>query len=171
MLYTWVRSRRHVEQGMPWKVSGVVERRKQFLAEYQSGQWTMTDLCRAYGISRPTGYAVLRRYEQDGEPGLEEQSRAPQRHPNQTPAEIEAQVLRLRRQHARWGPRTLRAKLQDLHPKIRWPAASTMGTMLEREGLTLRRAPGAPHPALHPAAGGRDGGQSHRVRRLQGLVS
>src|SRR5271165_2935843 len=76
MLYTWVRSRRHVEQGMPWKVSGVVERRKQFLAEYQSGQWTMTDLCRAYGISRPTGYAVLRRYEQDGEPGLEEQSRA-----------------------------------------------------------------------------------------------
>src|SRR5208337_2328952 len=146
MLYTWVRSRRHVEQGMPWKVSGVVERRKQFLAEYQSGQWTMTDLCRAYGISRPTGYAVLRRYEQDGEPGLEEQSRAPQRHPNQTPAEIEAQVLRLRRQHARWGPRTLRAKLQDLHPKIRWPAASTMGTMLEREGLTLRRRQGRRTP-------------------------
>src|SRR5580658_5359126 len=101
---------------MPWKVSGVVERRKQFVAEYRSGEWTMTDLCWAYGISRPTGYAVLRRYEQAGEPGLEDQSRAPQRHPNQTSAEIEQRVLELRRQHARWGPRTLRAKLQDLHP-------------------------------------------------------
>ena len=91
ILYTWVRSRRHVEESMPWKVSGVVERRKQFVAEYGSGEWTMTDLCQAYGISRPTGYEVLRRYERAGELGLEEQSRAPQRHPNQTPAEIDYQ--------------------------------------------------------------------------------
>jgi transposase len=49
----------------------------------------MTELCQAYGISRPTGYEVLRRYERAGELGLEEQSRAPQRHPNQTPAEID----------------------------------------------------------------------------------
>jgi transposase-like protein len=74
---------------MPWKVSGAVERRKQFVAEYVSGDWTMTELCQAYGISRPTGYEALRRYERAGELGLEEQSRAPQRHPNQTPAEID----------------------------------------------------------------------------------
>src|SRR5271167_4290919 len=139
MLYTWVRSRRHVEQGMPWKVSGVVERRKQFLAEYQSGQETMTDLCRAYGISRPTGYEVLRRYREGGELGLEEQSRAPRRHPNQTPTKIEQQVLQLRREHPRWGPRTLRERLQKLHPNEPWPAASTIGAMLDREGLTLHR--------------------------------
>ena len=124
---------------MPWKVSGVVERRQQFVAEYVSGQWTMTDLCRAYGISRPTGYEVLRRYAADGELGLEERSRAARRHPNQTPAEIEQQVLELRREHPRWGPRTLRQRLQDGDQQQRWPAASTIGTMLEREGLTLRR--------------------------------
>jgi transposase InsO family protein len=124
---------------MPWKVSGVVERRQEFLADYVSGQWTMTDLCRAYGISRPSGYQVLRRYASDGELGLEEQSRAPGRHPNQTPPAIEQQVLELRREHTRWGPRTLRAKLQQLHPRVSWPAASTIGAMLDREGLTLHR--------------------------------
>ena len=124
---------------MPWKLSGVVERRKQFVAEYGSGEWTMTELCRAYGISRPTGYEVLRRYQREGAAGLAEQSRAPERHPNQTPAEIEEQVLALRRQHARWGPRTLKAKLQQTRPQVVWPAASTIGALLDREGLTLHR--------------------------------
>lgn len=124
---------------MPWKVSGVVEKRKQFVSEYESGEWTMSDLCRAYGISRPTGYAVLRRHGGEDEAGLEDRSRAPHRHPNQTPAEIEAQVLGLRRQHPQWGPRTLRAVLQREHGDIDWPAASTIGEMLDREGLTRRR--------------------------------
>jgi len=124
---------------MPWKVSGVVEKRKQFLADYESGEWTMTDLCRAYGITRPTGYAVLRRYTQDGETGLEERSRAPKRHPNQTPVEIEEQVLAVRRKHPRWGPRTLKKLLEMRDSEIAWPAASTIGEMLDREGLTQHR--------------------------------
>jgi len=122
---------------MPW--SGVVEQRKQFVTEYQAGERTMTELCQAYEISRPTGYAVVRRYGQYGELGLEEQSRAPRRHPNQTPVAIEQAVLQLRREHPRWGPLKLRAKLEKREPQQRWPAASTMGTMLEREGLTQHR--------------------------------
>jgi len=122
---------------MPWEVSGVVEKRKQFLAEYATGEWTMSDLCRAHGITRPTGYAVVRRYGQAGEGGLEQQSRAPRRHPNQTPAEIEAQVLALRRKHPLWGPRTLK-KLLD-NAGICCPAASTVGELLDREGLTKHR--------------------------------
>jgi transposase-like protein len=80
---------------MPWKVSGVVEQRQRFLREYETGEWTMTELCRAYEISRPTGYALWHRYGNEGEAGLEERSRAPARHPNQTPPEIEEQVLGL----------------------------------------------------------------------------
>ena len=37
---------------MPGKVSGVVEKRREFIAEYESGEWTMTDLSQAHGISR-----------------------------------------------------------------------------------------------------------------------
>jgi transposase InsO family protein len=124
---------------MPWEVSGVVEKRKQFLADYASGEWTMTDLCRAYEITRPTGYAVLQRHARAGEAGLEEQSRAPKRHPNQTLAEIEEQVLALRRKHPRWGPRTLKKLLETQSHQIAWPAASTIGQMLDREGLTQHR--------------------------------
>ncbi len=124
---------------MSWKVSGVVEQRKQFVAEYQAGERTMTELCQAYEISRPTGYAVVRRHTLYGELGLEEQSRAPRRHPNQTPVAIEQAVLQLRREHPRWGPLKLRAKLEKREPQQRWPAASTMGTMLDREGLTRHR--------------------------------
>lgn len=124
---------------MTWKVSGVVEKRKEFLAEYASGEWTMTDLCRTYGISRPTGYAVVGGYLRGGEAGLEERSRAALRHPNQTLAEIEAEVLKLRRLHPLWGPRKLKRLLEDEGGGIRWPAASTIGEMLNREGLTRHR--------------------------------
>jgi transposase len=124
---------------MPWEVSGVVGKRRQFLAEYASGDWTMTDLCCAYGISRPTGYALWKRYHVEGDAGRQDRSRAPRRHPNQTAAEIEAAELQLRRQHPRRGPRTLRRILQREEPEGAWPTASTVGGMLDREGLTRHR--------------------------------
>jgi len=116
-----------------------MEQRKQFVAEYASGEWTMSDLCRAFNISRPTGYELLRRYVAGGEPALREQSRAPERHPNQMATQVEQAVLQLRREHPRWGPRTLRARLQALQPAMVWPAASTIGSLLDREGLTRHR--------------------------------
>ena len=124
---------------MPWTVSGVVEKRKDFLAEFVSGDWTMSELCRMHGVSRPTGYAVLRRYAASGEQGLAERSHAPQRHPNQTPDEIEQLVLSLRRAHPLWGPRPLKKILEDRNPQLAIPAASTIGAIVEREGLTRHR--------------------------------
>jgi transposase InsO family protein len=93
-----------------------------------------------YGISRVTGHEVLRRWRAEGEAGLGERSRAPLRHPNQTAAEIEALVLGLRRQHPLWGPRKLKVVLERQHPELPIPAPSTMGAMLDREGLTHRRS-------------------------------
>ena len=122
---------------MPWKVSGVVEKRKQFVSEYESGDWTMTDLCRAYGVSRVTGYEVLQRWRQLGVQGLEEQSRAAQRHPNQMAEEIEGEVLRMRAAHPTWGPRKLKKVLEG--GGQRYPAASTIGELLQREGLAQSR--------------------------------
>lgn len=124
---------------MPWNVSGVLEKRKEFLVDYESGDWTVSQLCRMYGISRVTGHAVLRNWRAQGESGLEPRSRAPLRHPNQTCSEIESLVLGLRREHALWGPRKLKVVLEKRHPELAIPAASTIGAMLDREGLTHRR--------------------------------
>ena len=124
---------------MPWKVSGVVEERTRFVVEYESGAWTMSELCRHHGISRKTGYKILVRWEQAGAEGLKDLSRAPRRHPNQTPAQIEEAVLAVRRAHMRWGPRKLRGWLEDRYPRYQWPAPSTIGELLKRAGLAVER--------------------------------
>ena len=124
---------------MPWKVSGVVEQRSCFVQEYVSEQWTMAELCRRHGISRQAGYELMRRFAQQGWAAVAEQSRAAQVHPNQTPAEIEEAVLQLRRARMSWGPRKLKAYLERQQGERRWPAASTIGAMLAREGLVHPR--------------------------------
>jgi len=124
---------------MPWKKSSVMEEKLRFVFEYQQRQRTMTELCQRYEISRETGYVWLRRYQAVGLEGLREKSRAAQRHGNQTSAEIEQMVLELREAHSRWGPRKLKRVLEDNEPGRVWPAASTIGALLKREGLMAGR--------------------------------
>lgn len=116
-----------------------MEERMRFVLEYERGLWTMTDLCERCGVSRETGYVWLRRYRQGGLGALLDLDRAPGRHPNQTSTEIEQAVLELRREHMRWGPRKLKRVLERDCPGQRWPAASTIGEMVAREGLVIPR--------------------------------
>ena len=53
--------RRPIEDDMAWRASGVVEQRKRFVQEYESGEWRMAELCRIYEVSRESGYKWLRR--------------------------------------------------------------------------------------------------------------
>jgi transposase-like protein len=117
-----------------------MEARVRLVPEYEQGEATMTELCRAYEVSRETEYYWLRRYRGGGVESLRDLGRAPERHPNQTAAEVERQVLELRRAHMRGGPRKLKRVLELESPEQRWPAASTMGEMLRREGLAVLRA-------------------------------
>lgn len=122
---------------MPWRESRVMEERIRFVRDYERAEMTMAELCRVYGIARKTGYKIWRRWEEQGAAGLEEWSRAPLRHPNQTPAGMEAAVLELRRAHMRWGPRKLREVLRRSQSGV--PAASTIGALLQRAGLVMER--------------------------------
>ncbi|HEY2361013.1 MAG TPA: IS481 family transposase [Candidatus Angelobacter sp.] len=124
---------------MPWKTSSVMEEKLRFVFEYEQGHRSMTELCQRYEIARETGYVWIRRYRERGLDGLVEQSRAARRHGNQTPAEIEQMVLELRQAHSRWGPRKLKRILERDEPGRVWPAASTIGTLLKREGLVVAR--------------------------------
>jgi len=124
---------------MPWKVSSVMEEKLRFILEYEADEESMTELCQRYDISRETGYLTLRRYRMAGLAGLLPQSHAAHRHGNQTPEEIEQKVLELRQAHMRWGPRKLKHILERDEPGRNWPAASTIGTLLKREGLVVAR--------------------------------
>src|SRR5437660_6808708 len=124
---------------MPWKVSSVMEERLRFILEYEAGEESMTELCQRYDISRETGYRTLHRARASGLSGLLPQSHAAHRQGNQTPEEIEQKVLELRQAHMRWGPRKLKRILERDEPGRNWPATSTIGALLKREGLVVAR--------------------------------
>jgi transposase InsO family protein len=116
-----------------------MEERLKFIGAYLESEWSMTDLCRAYGISRQTGYELVRRYRAQGMDGLKDRWRAPHRHPNEMAREVAERLVAAREAHPRWGPRKLRAWLARKKPKTQWPAPSTIGTLLKREGLVSAR--------------------------------
>jgi putative transposase len=116
-----------------------MEEKLRFVMQYDSGEHTMTELCQRFEIARETGYVWLRRYRQTGVAGLMERSRAAHRHRNQTPEDIEQRVLELQQAHMRWGPRKLKRVLERDEPGRLWPAASTIGALLKREGLVVAR--------------------------------
>ena len=112
--------------------------RRGFVADYASGQWSMTELCERYGISRPTGYELLRRVEAEGQAGLQDRSRAPQSCPHRTPAEVERRILGLRAKYG-WGAKKLLQALEKRHPRLELPARSTVNAILERHGKLHKR--------------------------------
>lgn len=130
---------------MPWKEISVMDQRVRFVVEVQRGEQSKAALCRQFGISRPTGDKWLRRYEQLGLVGLADLSRAAGRHPNETPEEVAELIVAFRRHHPHWGPKKIRVRLQQKYEghgkygQIEWPAASTIGEILKRAGLTVPR--------------------------------
>jgi transposase InsO family protein len=116
-----------------------MEEKIRFVFEYERDEWTMSELCQRFNIARETGYVWLRRYREHGLPGLVELDRDPRRHANQTAVEVERAVLDLRQAHMRWGPRKLKHVLERDQPTRPWPAASTIGDLLKREGLVVAR--------------------------------
>ena len=124
---------------MPWKETSAVDERMRFIMDVLRGEQSKAACCRRYGISRPTGDKWLRRHEQFGLGGLVDRSRVPHCHPNQVLPELEEMILAFRRRRPRWGPRKLRTLLVEKLPGIPWPACSTIGDILRRNGLTVPR--------------------------------
>ena len=124
---------------MPWRESCAMEQRACFMLVGATEEVSFAALCRQFGISRDTGYRWLRRWRAEGAAGLVERSRAPRTNPRAVAPELIGACLDLRRQHPTWGPVKIKAALERRHPGWLWPAASTIGELLAREGLTARR--------------------------------
>ena len=131
---------------MPWSETSPMDERRLFIKDYMRGSFAMSELCDRYGISRKTGYKWVGRFEQAGAAGLLDKSRRPRRFPTATPNEIVGPILELRRRHPTWGAKKLLSILEARHPRVAWPARSTVCDILKREGVVKtrrrRRAPG-----------------------------
>src|SRR5829696_7834524 len=124
---------------MPWKECHVVDERLRFVARLLDGE-NMAVVCKAFGISRKTGYKIYERYQQAGASGLTDRSRRPYRHANQLPMAIEKSIVRLKKQYPSWGAPKLRERLRQRWPEVACPAISTVHAVLDRHGLVKRRA-------------------------------
>ncbi len=125
---------------MPWKTSGPVDQRVQFIAAAQSEPAEpFSVLCARFGISRKTGYKWVERYNQGGPATLLDRPSRPRQMAHATPVALVARILDARKAHPRWGPKKLRALLRTQDPALPWPAASTVGDLLKRHGLIVPR--------------------------------
>jgi putative transposase len=46
---------------MPWKEISPVDQRVRFIADYQEGSFSFSELCERYGVSRQNGYKWVAR--------------------------------------------------------------------------------------------------------------
>lgn len=137
---------------MPWRTPDLVtirEEFEEFIEDAMSGRHPVAALCNAYGISEKTGHKWLNRFREEGRPGLSDRSRAPHETPHKISLEVRREILALREKHPTWGPKKLRVVLRRKVPEKHWPAASSIGELLRREGCARpqrRRNVGAELP-------------------------
>ena len=126
-------------------------RARTFHRRRSAGLYPRAELCARSGISRKTGYKWLGRFAEDGRRGLQNRSHAPHHCPHCIGQELAGLLCQARRAHPDWGPGQLLDWLAPRHPEIAsaaWPAVSTVGDLLAREGLVKKRR--RRRPRQHP---------------------
>lgn len=124
---------------MAWKEVKVDQQRKLFIEVYLQNKFCIAELCRQFGISRPTGYKWIERYEEEGFSGLKERSRAPLHQSCSTDPLLIKEILNIKFQNLDWGPKKIRGHLVVHQPAILWPSTTAIGNILDRHGLVLPR--------------------------------
>ena len=117
---------------MPWKRSDVMEERIKFIVCALEEGANLSALCREFGISRPTGYRWLKRFQEVGSlSAVGELSRRPHHVPGRTSTELEERVILLRIQY-NWGAKKLRVLLlrEGIDLKV-----ATINRIIKRNGL------------------------------------
>jgi transposase InsO family protein len=103
-------------------------------------------VARDYGVSRRWVHELVRRYQAEGEAGLEPRSRRPRASPQQIPETLEQQIVELRKELADQGldagAHTIAAHLERRHGGS--PSVSSIWRVLQRRGFVT------PQPQKRP---------------------
>jgi putative transposase len=133
---------------MAWKATDALKERTKLVLEWErrwneteGGHVNIAELCRMFGVSRPTGYTWIQRYRDNNHDllSVEERSRRPKTSPTALSPETEDLIVSARKLYPRWGPRKLHAMLVERNPGIVVPSASAIAKVLKRRGLTSTR--------------------------------
>ena len=117
---------------MPWEKKIVMDQREEFVLAVESGNRTISELCREFGISRKTGYKWINRSALGQQ--LCDQIRCPHRQPSKTAQETEQLILEVRTSNPTWGGKKIKAALESAGC-VGVPSAKTCGNILKRNGM------------------------------------
>lgn len=122
---------------MPLRARTIVELREEIIKRVER-DLPVSEAAALYGVSRPTIYEWMRRYQLEGVEGLKDRSRAPKSCPHRTPECIEQRLIAERR---RWGfgSKQILQRLMEDEPEVAWPARSTVDGIFDRAGLVHQR--------------------------------
>jgi putative transposase len=124
---------------MPWKEATKMSERRELIAKWSTGLYKVVELAEEFGVSRPTVYEWIRRYDEGGDSALSDRRSVPGSCPHRTADGIAKRIVAAKRKHPFWGPAKLIKLLSREHPEMTWPSASTAGAILDREGLVIHQ--------------------------------
>lgn len=124
---------------MPWQESSPMSERLAFVQACLERKKRIVDICSEFGISEKTGHKQLKRFREQGFEGLQDRSHAGVDHPFRITPEVRERVIALRRRYPLYGAQMLHDWLIQHEPEVRWPAASSIGELLKRSNLIVRK--------------------------------
>ena len=124
---------------MPWKETTKMEEKQEFILHWKSGKYNISHLAEMFGISRPTAYKYIEKYQQYGEVGLLDDSRGPRFPHNKTPDHLEKKLIAMKKKYPRWGTKKLIELVADDYPDDPYLKLSTANLILKRNGLVKPR--------------------------------
>ena len=127
---------------MPFQEVSRMQNRQRLAELVLSGEASLSEAARRFGVSRPTAYLWVRRARERGVAGLQPLSRRPHTIARCTPTETEALVLAQKEARPAWGAKKIHAEL--------WPdgdgvggvapvCVRTVDRLLRRHGLAGKR--------------------------------
>jgi transposase InsO family protein len=120
---------------MPWKETNVSDQRKEFVLESLRQFVNFTDLCTQYGISTKTGYKWKQRFLEEGFAGLMDQSRRPESSPTQIDEDVILEIVKIKTERPKWGPKKIHAIFKRNHPHEKIPCLTSVERILRKAGL------------------------------------
>jgi transposase InsO family protein len=117
---------------------GAVEQRYRAVLEVLEEGVSVTEVARRYGVVRQTVHTWLRRYAEDGLGGLADRPSRPASCPHQMPAQVEARIVAMRREHPGWGPSRIVWELERARV-VPLPGRSAVYRALVRHSLVQAR--------------------------------
>jgi len=124
---------------MPWKEISIMEERYRFVLSAYKSTESFTGICRKFGVSTKTGYKWLKRFEEKGIVGLEDQPKVAKNVRNKTDEKIQNRLLRIKDRHKSWGAKKIMVLYARKYPNEYVPCRSTVEELFKREGLTKKK--------------------------------